>query len=120
MRTTGASTGDLPLGGTGSMYSLEFLELLAVDLGVRAQEIKVSTQRLPFALLFQFLLGELVAFAFVDMKNVDLHVFAPARQIRKNRGTLAEIADHVAANITAEHGAGKRILEQDLDHLFYS
>lgn len=102
------------------MYSLQFFELLAVNLGVRTEEIEVRSQRLPFTLLLHFLLGKLVAFTFVDMKNVDLHVFAPAWQIRKHGGSLAEVADHVAANITAEHGAGKRILEQDLDHLFYS
>jgi hypothetical protein len=108
------------LRGTRAVYSLQFLELLAVHFSVRTKEIKVRPQRLPLALLLHFLLGKLVAFAFMDMKNIDLHVFAPARQIRKHRGSLAEVTDHVAANVTAEHGTRKRILEQDFDHLFYS
>jgi hypothetical protein len=121
MRTTGRIDREvLLLRRSRAVYPLKFFELLAVDFGVRTEEIEVRPQRLPLALLLHFLLGKLVAFAFMDMKNVDLHVFAPARQIREHSGPLAEVTNHVTANVTAEHGAGKRILEQDFDHLFYS
>ena len=102
------------------MYALQLLELLAVDLSIRTEEVQVCPKRLPFAFLLRILFGEFVAFAFVDMKNVNLHVLTSARQIRKDGRPLAKISDHVAADVAAKHGAGERILEQDLYHLFYS
>ena len=102
------------------MYALQLIELLAVNFGVSAEEVEVRAQGLPLAFRLHSLLGQLMAFAFVNMKNVDFHVLAPARQIREDGCPLTEVADHVAANVAAEDRARKRILDQDLYHLFYS
>jgi hypothetical protein len=61
-----------------------------------------------------------VAFAFVDMKDIDLHVLGSARQIGEYGCPFGEVADHVTAKVAGEHGARERILEEDLYHLFYS
>src|SRR6478672_1859456 len=104
-------------GRAGSVNPLQLVELFAVHFGVRAQEVQVCTKRLPLALGRHLLFCKLVALTFMDMKDIDLHVFGPARQIRKYCGAFAEVADHVATDVTAEDGARQRILEQDLDHL---
>jgi hypothetical protein len=96
---------------------LQLVELFAVHFGVRTQEVQVRTKRLPLALGGHLLFCELVALTLMDMKDIDLHVFGPARQIRKDCGAFAEVANHVATDVTAEDGARQRILEQDLDHL---
>jgi len=101
------------------VYALQLIEVFAVDFGVRAEKVEVRPKRLPFALLLYFLLGHLVAFAFVNMNDFNLHVLASARQISEDCGPLAEVPDHVAADIAAEDRARQRILEQDLYHLFY-
>jgi hypothetical protein len=112
--------GSAALRGARAVYALQLFQLLSVHLGVGAQKVEVCAQRLPLAFLLQFLLCELMALSFVHMEHVDLHVFGPAWQVGKDRGAFTELANHVAANVTAEHGAGERILEQDLYHLFYS
>jgi hypothetical protein len=108
------------LSSSGAVDSFQLFQVLAVDFRIRTKEVEVRAQRLPLALLLHLLFSELVAFAFVNVKDFDLHVLAPARQIRENGSPLAEVADHVAADVAAEHGAGQRILEEDLYHLFYS
>ena len=94
----------------------QLVEVLTVDLGVGAEEVKVGPERLPFRLAFHLLLDELVALAFVNVKNVDFHVLGPARQISKDGSSLAQLPDHVTADVTGEDRTGERILEQNLDH----
>jgi hypothetical protein len=101
-----------------AVNALQFIELLAVYLGIRAEKVEVCTQWLPLTFLLHFLLGELVALAFVYMKDVDLHVLAPAWQVGKHSRPFGEVPDHVTAYIAAEDGAGERVLEQDLNHRF--
>ena len=115
-----AGYGKTALRGPRAVYALKLLELFTVDFRIGAKEVEMRAQGLPLALLLYLLLGELVALAFVNMKNLDLHVLTPAWQIRENRGALTEIPNHIAANVTTEDGARERILEQDLNHLFYS
>jgi hypothetical protein len=59
-----------------------------------------------------------MALAFVNVKNVDLQVLGPARQIREDGRPLAQVPDHVTADVAREHRARERVLEQDLYHLF--
>ena len=101
------------------MDTFQLVELLAVDFDVRAEEVEVCPERLPLAFLFHLLLSQLVAFAFVNMNDIDFHVLTSARQIGEDRGPLAEVPYHVTADIAADDGARQRILEQDLYHLFY-
>lgn len=106
-----------PLGGPGTVYALQLLEVLAVNFRIGTEEVKVCAQWLPLALRLHLLFGQLVAFAFVNVQNVDLHVLRPAWQIRENGSPLTEIPDHVAANVAVEDRARQRVLEQDLYHL---
>jgi hypothetical protein len=104
--------------GARAVYALELVQLFAVDLSVRAEEVQMCAQRLPLAFLLHLLLRELVALPLMHMKNVDLHVFASAGQIGEDSSALSEVPDHVTANVAAENRARQRILEEDLDHLF--
>ena len=105
------------LRGARTVYALQLVEVLAVDVGVRAEEVEMCAQRLPFALRLRPLLGELVALALVNVKNFDLHVLGALRQIREHGSPFAEVTDHVAADIAVKDRARQRILEQDLYHL---
>jgi hypothetical protein len=78
----------------------------------------MRAERLPFALRGHLLLDQLVAFPFVDVKHVDFRVLHPARQIGEDGSPLAQVSDHVAADVASENRTRERILEQDLDHLF--
>jgi hypothetical protein len=52
----------------------------------------------------------------VHVEYFYLLVFLAARKIEKDGGALAQIADHIAANIATEDWAGQRLLEQYLYH----
>ena len=104
------------LGCARAVNALQFIELLSIHLGIRAEEVEMGAQRLPLTFLLHLLFGELVALTFVYMKHVYLHVLAPAWQVCEYRRPLGEVPDHVAAYIAAEDGAGERVLEQDLNH----
>src|SRR5688500_3981708 len=105
-------------GGAGAVDTLQLFEVLAVDFGIRAEEVEVCAQRLPFARRLQLLLRPLVALALVNVKDVDLHVLGPAREIRENGRPLAQVTDHAAADVAGEDRARERVLEQDPNHLF--
>ena len=96
---------------------LELVELLPVHFGIRAEEVQMRTQRLPLALGLDFLLCQLVTLPFMDVKNLDLHVLGALRQVGEHGSSLAEIPDHVAADIATEDRARQRVLEQDFYHL---
>lgn len=101
----------------GAVNTLQLVELLAVDFGVRAEEVEVRSERLPFALGLGLLFRDLVALALVNMKNLDLEILGSPRHIGENRRALAEVSDHVATHVAGEHRARERVFEQDLDHL---
>jgi hypothetical protein len=99
------------------VYALQLVEVLAIDFGIRTEEVEVCAQRLPFALRLRLLLCQLVALALMNVKNFDLHVLGALRQISEHCSTFAQIPDHVAADIAVKDRARERILEQDLYHL---
>src|SRR5690348_12576172 len=92
--------------------------MLSVDFRVRTEEVEMSAERLPFTFGLGLLFSYLVALTFVNVKHIYLQVLGSARHVGEHGGPLAELADHVAANIAGKDRARKRVLEQDLDHLF--
>jgi hypothetical protein len=98
------------------MQLFKLVELFGIHLDIRAQEIQMRSERLPFALAVEAAFGQLVAFAFVHVEYLYLLVFLAARKVEKNGGALAQIADHVAADIATEDWAGQCLLEQYLYH----
>jgi len=96
--------------------AFEFVEVLAVDFGVRAQEVEMCAERLPFALRLRLLLRNLVALTLVNMKDLYFQVLGPACHVGEYSCPLAQLSDHVAADVAREDRARERVLEQDLDH----
>ncbi len=103
--------------GTRPVNALQLVEMLAVHFRVCTKEVEVCAERLPFTLRFRFLLGYLVALTLVNMKDLYLQVLGPARHIGEHSRPLAQLTNHVAANVAGKDRARERVLEQDLDHL---
>jgi len=104
------------LRGARAVKLFQLVELFRIDLDVRAEEVQMCSERLPLALPVEAALGELIALAFVHMKHIDLLVFLAAWEIEKDSRALADVADHVAADIATEDWAGQCLLEQYLYH----
>ena len=100
-----------------AMDALQFVEMLAVDFGVRAEKIEMCAQRLPLAFGLRLLLRDLMALTLMNVKDIYLQILGPSRHVGEYSCPFAQLSDHVAADVAREDRARERVLEQDLDHL---